>query len=137
MSRAARFVWVGAAGFAVQLLALSGLAAVGLPYPLATALAVEAAILHNFVWHERWTWADRSGSGGRLGRFLRFNGATALVSIAGNVSLMWLFAGRLHLPLLAANLLAVLTLGLLNFLSADRLVFATKLPHQRSDPTPM
>ena len=137
MSRAARFAWVGAGGFVVQLLALYGLTAAGLSYPWATALAVEAAILHNFLWHERWTWADRRAAHGRWSRFLRFNGSAALISVAGNVALMWLFAGQLHVPLLAANLLAVLCLSLLNFLSADRLVFATKLTHRESNPTLM
>jgi putative flippase GtrA len=127
---------VGAGGFVVQLLALYGLAA-ALPYPLATALAVEAAILHNFLWHERWTWADRPASSRRLARFVRFNGSTALISMAGNVALMWLFVGRLHLPVLAANLLAVLTLSVVNFVCADRLVFATKLTQQHGDPTSM
>ncbi len=28
-------------------------------YLVATALAVEMAVLHNFFWHRRWTWADR------------------------------------------------------------------------------
>lgn len=137
MSRAARFACVGAAGFAVQLLALSGLAAAGLPYLLATALAVETAVLHNFLWHERWTWADRPASSDRLVRLLQFNGTTAIISMAGNLGLMWLLVGRLHLPLPTANLLAVLTVGLLNFLSADRLVFATQLPRPHGDPTPM
>ena len=146
MSRASRFVWVGAGGFVVQALSLQALAAAGLPYPVATALAVEAAILHNFLWHERWTWADRTACGGaglkacsheRLARFLRFNGSTAVISIAGNVALMGLFVGGFRLPLLPANLLAVLALSVLNYLSADRLVFATKLTHQRNDPTPM
>ena len=27
-------------------------------YLLATALAVEISVLHNFVWHERYTWPD-------------------------------------------------------------------------------
>ena len=146
MSRAARFAWVGAAGFVVQVAALQALAAAGLPYPLATALAVEAAILHNFAWHERWTWADRqvSSQAGlkacsheRLARLVRFNGSTALISIGGNVALMALFVGQLHLPLIPASLLAVVTLSALNFLSADRLVFTTKLPPRQSDPTPM
>jgi len=146
VSRAGRFVGVGAGGFVVQGLVLHVLTAAGLPYLPATAVAVEAAILHNFLWHERWTWADRT-SGGEAGlkacsrdrrvRFARFNGWTALISIGGNVALMGLLVGRLHLPLLAANLLAVLTLSVLNFLSADRLVFATKLTHQHNDPTPM
>jgi len=138
VSRTARFAWVGVGGFVVQSLALQALATVGLPYPLATAVAVEVAILHNFLWHARWTWADRlvpleaglkacsyesACSHVRLNRFLRFNGATALISIAGNVALMAVFVGWLHWPLLLANLLAVLALSVLNFLSADRLVF--------------
>ena len=127
MSRAARFAWVGAGGFVVQALTLHGLAAAGLPYPIATAVAVEAAILHNFVWHERWTWNDRAAAGRRSERLLRFNGTTALISIGGNVALMALFAGHFRLPLLAANLLAVLTLSVLNFLSADRLVFTGRV----------
>jgi putative flippase GtrA len=96
----------------------------GVPYLASTALAVEAAILHNFVWHERWTWADRRAPGRRLGRLVRFNGATAVTSVAGNVALMALFAGRLHLPLVTANLLAVVIVSVANFLCADRAVFA-------------
>ena len=136
MSRVARFVGVGVGGFIVQGLVLHALAAAGLPYLAATAVAVEAAILHNFLWHERWTWADRPGEG-RLARFARFNGATALISIGGNVALMGIFVGRVHLPLLAANLLAVVTLSVLNFLSANHLVFATKLARRHTDPTLM
>ena len=152
MSRVARFVGVGVGGFVVQGLVLHALAAAGLPYLAATAVAVEAAILHNFLWHERWTWAERvvSPEAGlkacnydvpslhdRLVRFARFNASTALISIGGNVALMGIFVGRLHLPLLAANLLAVVTLSVLNFLSADHLVFATKMPNRHADPTPM
>jgi putative flippase GtrA len=155
VSRTARFVWVGAGGFVVQGLSLAALAAAGLPYPIATALAVEAAILHNFLWHERWTWADRMAGQKacsheprarrheRLARFLRFNGSTAVISIAGNVGLMALFVGAFGLPLLPANLLAVLTLSGLNFLSADRLVFkdansaTTFLSVPRHDHTPL
>ena len=73
MSRAARFAWVGVGGFVVQAASLYALSAAGLSYPAATAIAVEAAILHNFLWHERWSWADRL-EGGRLLRFARFNG---------------------------------------------------------------
>jgi putative flippase GtrA len=151
VSRGARFAWVGVGGFAVQAMTLQALTVVGLPYPLATAIAVEAAIVHNFLWHERWTWSDRTapvaglkacshdgrGRYDRLARFARFNGSTAVISIGGNVALMTLFVGAFRLPLLAANLLAVLALSVLNFLSADRIVFATKLTSRQSHPTPM
>ena len=33
-------------------------------YLAATAIAVEAAVVHNFVWHEQFTWVDRTRSDG-------------------------------------------------------------------------
>ena len=56
-----KFNLVGGIGIGVRLAALALL--VGLlkmNYLWATALAVEAAVLHNFVWHERYTWRDRT-----------------------------------------------------------------------------
>ena len=145
--RTARFAGVGGGGFFVQLATLQALVSwSGLPYLAATAVAVEAAILHNFYWHERWTWADRPAPERRLRRLIRFNGMTALVSIGGNVALMALLAGRFHLPLLVANTVAVLVVSTINFVSADRLVFepvrkydgsATDLTHSRAHPTSM
>jgi len=49
VSRGARFVWVGVGGFAVQALVLHALAAAGLPYLPATAVAVQAAIRHTIL----------------------------------------------------------------------------------------
>ena len=54
-----KFNLVGGVGIAVQLLMLWLLTLCGVGYMLATALAVESAVLHNFVWHERFTWIDR------------------------------------------------------------------------------
>jgi putative flippase GtrA len=122
--RWAKFNAVGAVGIAVQLGVLALLkSVVGLQYLVATALAVEAAVLHNFVWHERWTWRDRSGRGGALLRLARFNLTTGLVSIAVNLGLMTLLVGRFHLPYLAANLLAIAAGSLANFLLSDWFVF--------------
>jgi putative flippase GtrA len=59
--RWSKFNFVGGIGIAVQFAALFLLKTVfHLDYLVATALAVEAAVLHNFVWHERFTWADRT-----------------------------------------------------------------------------
>src|SRR5690348_15421903 len=118
--RWAKFNAVGAAGVAVQLGLLALLESVlRLQYLVATALAVEAAVLHNFAWHERWTWRDRSGRGGALQRLVRFNLTTGVVSIAVNLGLMRLLVGRFHLPYLAANLLAIAAGSLANFLLSD------------------
>jgi len=54
--RWARFNAVGIMGAALQVAALSLLVTLGMHYLVATALAVEAAVLHNYVWHRRWTW---------------------------------------------------------------------------------
>jgi putative flippase GtrA len=58
--RWSKFNFVGGIGIAVQFAALFLLKSVfHVHYLAATALAVEAAVLHNFIWHERFTWADR------------------------------------------------------------------------------
>jgi putative flippase GtrA len=118
-----KFNAVGGMGVAVQLAALalfkSGL---HLHYLLATAAAVELALLHNFVWHERWTWKDR-GAGGRAGRLVRFHLANGLVSIAVNLVLMRILIGRLHWPYLAANVAAIAAGSVVNFFLGDLLVF--------------
>jgi putative flippase GtrA len=98
----------------------------GMGYLPATAIAVESAVLHNFVWHERWTWLERTklNTSGMLRRLFRFHVANGLISIAGNLLLMWLFVSRLHLHYFAANLIAIALCSILNFLASDRLVFS-------------
>lgn len=121
-----KFNAVGAVGIAVQLGALalfrSGL---GLPLDAATALAVEVAVIHNFFWHERWTWQDRQGGTWRdtAMRLARFNLTTGLLSIAANVVLTRLLAGRFGVPYLAANLMAIAITSVGNFLVSEYLVF--------------
>src|SRR5215470_13469046 len=120
-----RFYTVGLGGVIVQLTALAALQkGFGIGYLPATAIAVELAILHNFLWHERWTWADRTlSSTGQSGRLVRFHLANGLLSIVGNMALMALFAGRLKFPVIPANVLSIAVCSLLNFVAADRFVF--------------
>ena len=55
-----KFNLVGGMGIVVQFAALFLLkGALHFNYLLATAIAVEAAVVHNFVWHEQFTWVDR------------------------------------------------------------------------------
>lgn len=140
-----KFNAVGAGGIVVQLVALAILKSVFmLDYLFATGLAVEAAVIHNYLWHERYTWADRispaSPTGreksrtpgldvGRSGipsswvRFLKFNGTTGLFSILGNVLVMRVLVGQAHLNYFVANILTIATCSVLNFLVSDRFVF--------------
>jgi putative flippase GtrA len=64
-----KFNLVGGIGMAVQLLILFVLkTGLGLDYLTATALAVEATVVHNFCWHTRFTWPDRAGGDSSRGR---------------------------------------------------------------------
>jgi putative flippase GtrA len=120
-----KFNLVGVVGIGVQLAALWLLTTVGMNYIFATALAVEAAVLHNFLWHERFTWPDRCAEGKRdaAGRLMRFNLTTGVLSIGGNVLLMRLLVGEAHLPALAANTASIGVCSIANFLVSDRWVF--------------
>ena len=116
---------VGAGGFLLQLICLWLLKeALGLHYLMATALAVELALLHNFCWHVRWTWADRPASAGQIGRrLMRFNLTNGAVSVLGNLALMTAFVEIGHLHFLPANVLSVLCCSLVNYALSDLVVF--------------
>ena len=121
-----KFNAVGSLGILVQLGSLGFFVHIlGLHYLLATTMAVETAVLHNFLWHRKWTWADRRGSGvlapGRL--LLRFNLTNGMVSIAGNLLFMRILSGTAGLEPMLANLLSIVFCSLINFLLADRFVF--------------
>jgi putative flippase GtrA len=134
--RLCKFNFVGAIGIGVQfgvLFLLKGLCHVN--YLAATAIAVEAAVAHNFIWHERFTWVDRTKlnatAEGRdhpslrrsLPRLWRFHLANGAVSILGNLALMRMMAGQLKLNYLAANAIAIAVCSLANFLVSELWVF--------------
>jgi len=107
----------------------------GFDYLFATAFAVEAAVVHNFVWHEQFTWADRTKLDRikrqrlepswreSLSRFLRFNLTTGAVSIVGNLALMKVMVGQGHMNYLLANAIAIALCSIANFLVSDTWVF--------------
>ena len=121
MIRWLKFSAVGGIGIAVQLAVLALLLRWRVHYLVATAIAVECALLHNYVWHKYWTWAGRET---RPGRLLRFHVANGLVSIASNLLWMRALTGWLDAPPLAANAVAITATALLNFGLGDRWVFS-------------
>ena len=138
-TRLGRFNIVGGIGIVVQFAALFLLKSVmHFHYLLATAIAVEAAVVHNFVWHEQFTWVDRVRFDRvspnqipprwrrSLPRLLRFNLANGGVSILGNLALMKVLVGAGHLNYLLANAIAITLCSLANFLVSDAWVFAER-----------
>jgi putative flippase GtrA len=126
--RAAVFAIVGVMGFGLQLTILAALMSLaGWSYLPATCVAVEAAVLHNFAWHERWTWRDRqSGARTVAGRLARFNVTSGLTSIAGNAALMAVAVGGYGIHPIVANVLATAAMTWLNLFIADSWVFTAR-----------
>jgi putative flippase GtrA len=121
-----KFNFVGGVGVVVQLAALAVFRSwLKLDYLLATGLAVEIAVIHNFLWHERYTWADRPAARPwqSLVRLAKFNGSNGAVSLVGNLLLMRQMVGECKLNYVAANVVAIIVCSLVNFLLGDRFVF--------------
>lgn len=122
-----KFNLVGAIGMAVQLGALALFSKwSGGHYLCASAAAVELALLHNFVWHLRFTWRDRRDRSAIPVQLLRFHLSNGLVSMLGNLALMRILVPHSHLPLLVANTLAILCCSIVNFCLGDEWVFRVR-----------
>jgi putative flippase GtrA len=126
-----KFNAIGIVGVSVQLFFLHLLVRAKVEYLAATALAVEAAVLHNFAWHQKYTWADRptDNLSEVMFRLIRFHLSNGTVSIVGNLLLMRWLVGGLHVPLLAANFGAIIVCSLINFVLGDRFVFRDDTCH--------
>jgi putative flippase GtrA len=122
--RWARFNLVGAVGMAVQLatLALFNRWAPG-HYLYASAAAIEITLLHNFVWHLRYTWRDRRYDSPLAAQLLRFHLSNGLVSMLGNLALMRILIHDARLPLLASNSIAILCCSAINFFLGNSWAF--------------
>jgi putative flippase GtrA len=121
-----KFNLVGAIGIAVQMGAFALLFSVlHLNYMVATGVAVETAVLHNFVWHELYTWKHLPRGGARdiARRLVRFHAGNGAISILGNLALMRLFVGVLHVNHYLASGLAIALCSILNFATSEWFVF--------------
>jgi len=124
-----KFTLVGGMGIAVQLGALALLTAMKVNYLAATGLAVEAAVVHNFLWHQRFTWADRAMRQGKawqseaLQRLFRFQLSNGGISLLGNLLLMRGLVGFARVSLWLASLASIAICFCGNFLASDQWVF--------------
>lgn len=122
--RFGKFNLVGSMGAMWQLILLS-LLVPRIASIAATSLAVEIVLLHNFLWHERFTWRECSPRGrGKIAiRLWRFQASNGLVSIVGNTALMYGLIERWHAPVIPSALAAIALCSTVNFLLVDRWVY--------------
>lgn len=125
LRRWVRFNLVGILGVCIQLATLWVLTGrLAVHYLPATWLAVESAILHNFIWHHAWTWGQfRFFELGTFTRLARFHASNGMISIAGNLLLMKALVDYGHLPVLLSNFAAIGTCAVANFLLSEYFVF--------------
>jgi dolichol-phosphate mannosyltransferase len=121
-SRFSRFALVGAGGVLVDmalLFLLSDPRALGLGLTRSKLVAAEAAILNNFWWNDRWTFADlvpeQHASSARWKRLLKFNGV-CLAGLALNVGILNLLFNYGGLDRYAANAIAIAAVAAWNYL---------------------
>ena len=108
--RFAVFCLVGSSGVLVNEAALWFVASQGYYYVQASVLAVELAIINNFLWNDLWTFRDSVGNqldmASRLKRFLKFNAICAM-GAAMNVWAVWSVTELLNIHYLISNLIGM------------------------------
>ena len=126
-ARFGRFNLVGLMGAALQLLLLDLLVeCCGLSAVVAAPIAVETAVLHNFFWHERFTWRNQGAPHQRAVRLWRFHAGNGLISIGGNTLLTYCLSHQLQAPPLASAVIAISLCSPINFLVADFWIYKEK-----------
>lgn len=111
LARAARFCLVGGTGVVINTAVLYLLSrGLGLPLPLSSAIAVEVAILSNYMLNDRFTFGTRRPSFRRLAKF----NTTSLAGLGVNVMIVWLLT-RHGVYFLAANLVGIAVAVVVNY----------------------
>ncbi len=118
LQRFAKYCLVGVSGVLVNMIVLALLTEAGMAYLLAGVLAVETAIVTNFLLHEWWSFADHaqrhSGIIPRVLRFLKFNlfcaGGAGIALI-----ILWLLTEYGGLPYLLSNFVGIIVATVWNY----------------------
>lgn len=97
----------------------------------ASMMAIEIAIIHNFIWMRYWAWRDRQDRPPFLKQLLLYNVATGAVDLAANVSVLWALSTFFGVHYLLANILGMAAGPFIKFWLNEKLIFREK----RHDPS--
>ncbi|MEM3519148.1 MAG: glycosyltransferase [Candidatus Hadarchaeales archaeon] len=119
--RPVKFVAVGLSGVAILEVLLYLLVARGVPLFIASALAIEASILNNFIWNDIWTFKERRIKG-IVSRCLKFHGVVALGTLTIYItSLVLSYFFGVHY--LLATFIGVFPGFIVNYLFSEEIVW--------------
>ena len=118
--------WLGTALNLTILWLLKGV--LDLPLLIAGAIAIEAAIIHNFTWHYLYTWKGRVKGTFRdyLKRLFHYNIVTASIDFVVNLGTLWVLTTFFGVHYLIADLLGKLAGPLFKYFANEFLIFRHK-----------
>jgi len=138
LGRFIRFGVVGASGVVVNqglLMLIHG--SLGWPLLLSSLIAIEAAILNNFLWSSTWIWRFDYDHSLRLilQKLAQYQAATLFTSMVVNASVLASLVYALDVDYRLANLAGIAAGMGVNFLAGEFWVFRSKTPEssERSD----
>lgn len=118
--------WLGTALNVSILYLLKG--KLGVPLLIAGAIAIEAAIIHNFTWHYLYTWKGRVEGNFKdyLKRLFNYNIVTASIDFVVNLGTLWVLTTYFGIHYLIADLLGKLAGPLFKYFANEFLIFRHK-----------
>jgi len=94
-------------------------------YKIGSILAIECALINNFIWNFFWTWNDRksSSSNGIFFMFLRFHVSSGFTALIVNWGLLVLLTETVHMHYQISNLIGITFGAFINFILGHFWVF--------------
>ncbi len=98
------------------------------PLLVSGALAIEVAIIHNFVWYYFWTWNDRVAFTVRdfLTLFIRYNIFTAAIDFIIRLGILWILTEYYGVHYIISDIVGMFIAPLLKYITNDAYIFNTE-----------
>lgn len=125
--RLLKFGVVGASGVVVNMGGLYILKEyAGIPYFVASVIAIELSILSNFTINLLWTWRDRSGDGSLWTKMIRYHIGAGATAFLGNYLILIALTEIFGIHYLISNLIGIGVGTLSNYIINDLWTFRKK-----------
>lgn len=91
------------------------------------ALAIEAAIIHNFVWYYFWTWSDRVEYTFRdfFHLLVKYNILTAAIDFIIRLSILWVLTEYFGIHYLISDIIGMFIAPIIKYITNDAYIFST------------
>ena len=123
----ARFLKFGVVGASGVIVNMGGLYVfkefAGIPYFIASLIAIELSILSNFTINLLWTWRDRAGEGTLWTKILRYHIGAGATAFLGNYLILIALTELLGMHYMVSNLIGISVGTLSNYIINDLWTF--------------